>query len=151
MAASLHVLWIRALFRIDDGRRDLSRRLWMDCAIRVYERARRARNSRRTGTGGRTGRSARARPASRCGAHTRVGALTRLRFPDDALADERDRAAAARTPRAPIYAGTARRSPRGGVGPLHHVPVRQVRARYLQRSRAAEDQAGGMMPATVHA
>src|SRR5215475_7418748 len=97
MAASLHVLRIRALFRIDDGRRDLSRCVWMDCAIRVYERARRARNSRRTGAGGWTRRSARARPASRYGAHRRVRALTRLCFSDDAFADERHGPAAART------------------------------------------------------
>src|SRR5262245_65954916 len=143
MAASLHLLRVRALFRVDDRRGDLSR-AWVDRAVRLYECAGRARNGRRSRTGDWAGRSAHARPAARSGADARFRTGTRLRVPDDAVVDECDGPAAARTARASIYADAARHSSLGRVGALHHLPVRQVRARDLQRSRAAEIPAGGV-------
>src|SRR6185369_6153762 len=70
-------------------------------------------------------------------------ARTRLRVPEYAPADQCDGLAAARPARAAVHAGITCLSSRGGAGTLPHVPVREVRARYLPGSCAAEVPPGG--------
>src|SRR5262245_39820298 len=111
MAAPLHVLWFRALLRIDNGRSALPPGLWVDRAIPLYQRARRARNAGRSGTDHRTCRVACPRRPPRRGTDACVRALAGPRVPDDAAADERHGPRVARTAGAPVHAGFAGPAP----------------------------------------
>src|SRR4051812_173601 len=135
---SLHVLRVCLVLCVDDSRSDLSRVLWVACAVCLHEPAGRARNRRRCWSGDWSSRSAagvssaRSWP-SRFGAAT-YGSLVHC----DAADDQRDRLVTAGPPRHNDDATVARRPPWIRSRTVRDVAVRKIRARYLSDGRVAE-------------
>src|SRR5258705_8388057 len=142
MDASLHLLRLRALLRLDDGRGDLSPAVWLDCAVCLHEHPGRAGHAWRRGPADRTGRLIPGRPRPRRGPQSRVGTIARGTVPRAAVPDEPDGTALDDPARAAVHAGAARRAPRPRARAVRHAAVRQIRTRNLQSCGVDEISAG---------
>src|SRR5712691_5397698 len=88
MDASLHVLRLRALLRVDDGRGDLSAAVWLDPAVWLHEHTGRPRNAGGIGAARGAGGTLPGRSRPRSGFDARVGAIAGRAFPLDAVPHE---------------------------------------------------------------
>src|SRR5207244_11831367 len=147
--ASLHLLRVRALLRVDHRCCDLSPDIRLDRAIRVHEHPGDAGNLGRCWTAdwtcGIVSRGSRTRSRT----DARVGTLARQRVPRAALSHQRHRPAAAPPAGAALHARATRDSSGDRAGAVHHAAVRQIRSWNLpggsvdeiQKRRALEPRA----------